>query len=93
MTEGPYPPYDYDMNIPQLKEAFNRIYGPDRGEKICYTVLPGVLSDFNRMLNKEKPGVMISEEYRLEDGKSLLILEGQKDVSGKVQIDAVLKKA
>gem|GEM_PF-2169471 len=58
-----------------VKELTHR-YGSAEGSRIFMTVMPSVLADFNRMLEKTSGGKQIRETYRLEDGKGTLELKG-----------------
>ncbi len=64
------------IDLKALTAAFGMIYGPGEGSRICMTVLPGVLKDFQGMIRSAAPGVPVREEYRLEDQKALLVLYG-----------------
>ena len=54
-------------------------------------IMPGILADFDRMLGKAK-GTLITEEYRLEDGKGILYVTGKKSPNGQADIDVNVKK-
>lgn len=72
----------------QLIRSFQSRYGEKEGLRIYMTVMPGILKDFNEMLKKSKEGENIREEYRIEDGKAAVILQGAKE-KGKTKISSV----
>ena len=74
-----------DLNA--LTAAFASVYGSAEGNRVCMTVLPGVLKDFQHLLTAAAPGAPVREEYRLEDKRATLVLEGrggEKDVSAQL---------
>ena len=64
------------MEFDRIVSAFEKAYGPGTGRVKCMTVLPGVMGDFLRMTASAAPGRRVREEYRLDDGRGTLILEG-----------------
>ena len=63
------------MEFDRIAAAFEKAYGPS-GRLKCFTVLPGVLADFHKMMAAAAPGRRVREEYRLDDGRAVLILTG-----------------
>ena len=78
------------MNTDELIRQFQARYGPGNGMKVYFTVMPGILADFSRMLD-ERPGETMTEEYRLEDGKGSLILTGFKRADRTTQVDITFR--
>lgn len=64
------------MEFDTIAAAFEKVYGPKVGRQKCFTVLPGVLADFQKMTAAAAPGHRVREEYRLDDGRGILILTG-----------------
>ena len=64
------------MEFERIAAAFEEVYGPGIGRQKCFTVLPGVLADFHKMTAAAAPGRRVREEYRLDDGRGVLILTG-----------------
>ena len=75
-----------DMMDDIIKQL-DQIYGPGRGFSVCNTIMPGILSDFNRMLDQTTVGKEFSEEYRLEDGKGTIHVKGTRQRDGKISTD------
>ena len=78
----------------QTEEAINQLktwYGPDEGMRVWQTVMPGILADFNKMISA-KPGSTVTEEYRLEDGRGVIILSGWQRKDGSAQIKVTCRK-
>ena len=69
------------MTHEELLRAFESVYDAREGRTKYMTVLPGVLADFRAMLEKASSRPL-REEYRLDDGRGILILTGSKDASG-----------
>ena len=63
------------MTHEELLCAFEAVYGPRQGKIRYMNVLPAVLADFSSMLDKAHGGTL-REEYRLDDGRGVLILTG-----------------
>ena len=79
------------VDTKNLIRKLDVMYGKRNGAKVLMTILPGTLTDFQKMLAATAPGKTISEEYRLEDGKGTLTLSGFRTASGSVEIAADLK--
>ena len=79
------------MNTENLIQKLNALYGEGSGMKVYTTIMPGILSDFQKMLVSSAIGETVTEEYRLEDGKGIIALTGKRDASGNVSIDAELR--
>ena len=78
------------INTQELIQKLDKIYGTGNGTRICMTILPGILADFQKMLAASAPGSPVREEYRLEDGKGILFLTGIRKASGEIDIEAKL---
>ena len=66
-----------------VHEAFVEEFGPAEGARICKVVLPGILGDFRRMLERAFPGVPVREVYHLEHTKAAVTVRGYRQfVSG-----------
>lgn len=70
------------MNSEKVLSALKTIYGDSEGIRVYMTVMPGIMADFNKMLDKAKTGEEVREEYILEDRKARIILHGHKDKTG-----------
>ena len=79
------------MNTENLIQKLNELYGERSGMKVYMTIMPGILSDFQKMLSSSTIGETVTEEYRLEDGKGIIVMAGKRDASGNVSIDAELR--
>lgn len=75
----------------ELLEELCRRKGEQEGARIYRTILPGIMTDFNAMLKKAKVGTTISEEYRLDDGSEIVILEGERQVNGDINLRSHLQ--
>ena len=73
-----------------LKEQLIKRYGAKEGMRIYLAIVPGILSDFRKMLKEKAPGETLSETYHFEDGDGAVVVTGSKDASGKMQITADL---
>ena len=58
----------------------------EEGTRLFRTIMPHILSDFNQLLSRSRIGVTVSEEYRLDDGSGSIIIEGEREANGAVQI-------
>ena len=65
-----------------LKKELSGIYGPAEGMRKTMVMTPGILADFQGMLDRAAAGRRITEEYKVEDGKCRIVLGGIKDASG-----------
>lgn len=63
-------------------------YGVAEGLRLFNTVLPGIMSDFNRMLKNAGVGRVISEEYRLDDGSGAIVVKGFRQADGEIKTEA-----
>ena len=75
-----------DMMDDIIKQL-DQIYCPGRGFSVCNTIMPGILADYNRMLDHAPVGKEISEEYRLGDGKGAIHVKGIRQHNGKISTD------
>ena len=78
------------INTQELIQKLDKLYGTGNGTRICMTILPGILGDFQKMLAASAPDSPVREEYRLEDGKGTLILTGMRKASGQTDVNAEL---
>ena len=78
------------IDTQKLTGKLDLLYGAGNGTKVCMTILPGILADFQKMLAASAPGTKLQEEYRLDDGKGTLLLTGIRKPSGEMDIDAEL---
>lgn len=62
------------------------IYGNGRGVEVYTTIMPGIISDFNKMLEKAGKGESVSEQYNLEDRRGIIKVTGNKLKSGQAEI-------
>ena len=79
------------IDTQRLIQELDARYGAGSGAKICMTVLPGILADFQKMLTSAAPGKTMREEYRLDDGKGSILLSGVRTPSGKLELEAAFK--
>lgn len=79
------------MNPQTLLNEFIKLYGSADGTRIFHTIMPGVLSDFSKMLSAGKPGETIREEYTLEDRKATLVLTGKAKEQDLSRVEAQLR--
>ena len=79
------------MNTENLIQKLNELYGEGSGMKVYMTIMPGILSDFQKMLASSPIGETVTEEYRLENGKGIIVLTGKRDASGNVSMNAELR--
>ena len=70
-----------------LIRQLDNLYGPGKGFKVYTTIMPGILADFKKMLDRTPVGEEISEEYHLEDGKGVIHLHGHRSPDGEVSIE------
>lgn len=62
--------------IGRLQMELIRIYGPLQAAGAGGRAVQGILGDFQRMLERTPVGQSCREEYRMEDGKAVVILSG-----------------
>ena len=62
------------------------IYGTGRGLDIYTKIMPGIISDFNRMLDKALPGHEVSEQYGTEDKRAVILVKGKKSANDQAEI-------
>lgn len=80
------------MEPDSIMNTLQEWYGPQRGMKVYLTVMPGIMADFNRMMDR-RPGETVCEEYKLEDGKGSIVLSGWKKQDGTAQIRAECRRS
>lgn len=71
----------------KLTAGLSQVYGVTEGIRMAGTVVPGIMNDFSRMV-REKAGKTVQEEYRLEDGRAVVIMAG-KMMNGTVSYEMV----
>lgn len=71
----------------KLTAGLSQVYGVTEGIRMAGTVVPGIMNDFSRMV-REKAGKTVQEEYRLEDGRAVVIMAG-KMLNGTVSYEMV----
>ena len=67
-------------------KKLDSIYGIGRGLDIYTKIMPGIISDFNRMLDKTSHGHEVSEQYGTDDKRAMILVKGRKSVSGQAEI-------
>ena len=70
--------------IENARRAFQEVYGDKKGLAVCAAVIPGVMGDFRRMLEKAPEGAALSEDYRTDDLKTDVHIEGRREGDGLV---------
>ena len=75
-----------DAWMQNLISDIERIAGADKVSHYQITVLPQILADFHKMLQKEAAGKTVREQYRMEDGSMEIELVGMKDASENVKV-------
>ena len=68
-----------------LQDELCTVYGAQEGLRVSFTVVPGILADFRKMLEKAAEGEAVREEYRMEDGRMYLVLEGRAEKRGRAR--------
>ena len=61
-----------------LCAELSKIYGLQEGLRMAGTVIPGIMNDFNQMLERSQCGETVREEYRLEDGRARVFVTGRR---------------
>ncbi len=74
------------MDTQKIINRLDEIYGPGKGMSVYMNIMPGILADFDKILGKSK-GSMVTEEYRLEDGKGSLYVTGRRSANGQTDIE------
>ena len=70
------------MDTIKLIKELEEIYGKDKGMTVFRTIMPGIIADFDKMLNAAAVGELVTEDYRLEDRKATLRLTGKRTAGG-----------
>lgn len=70
--------------IENARKAFQAVYGQEKGLAVCGAVIPGVMRDFRGMLEKSPAGALVTEDYRTDDGKTDIHIEGRREGDGLV---------
>ncbi len=65
--------------IEKARQAFSAVYGAKKGPAVCGAVIPGIMGDFRGMLLRADAGVVIREDYRTDDRKTEIHIEGRRD--------------
>ena len=73
-----------------LKKEFSKIYGPEEGLRKTLVMTPGILADFQKMLDKAAVGAEVSEEYRADDGACKIVLRGVREAAGGILTEATV---
>lgn len=68
--------------IENARKAFQTVYGEEKGRAVCGAVIPGVMGDFRKMLEKAPAGAPVAEDYRTDDGKTDIHIEGRREADG-----------
>ena len=71
----------------KLTAGLSQVYGVTEGIRMAGTVVPGIMNDFSRMV-RDRAGKTVQEEYRLEDGRAVIIMAG-KMMNGTVSYEMV----
>lgn len=64
--------------IDNARAAFQAVYGDKKGAKVCAAVIPGVMEDFRKMLTRAADGAPVAEDYRTDDLKTDIHIEGRR---------------
>lgn len=64
--------------IDNARAAFSAVYGDKKGAKVCAAVIPGIMGDFRKMLTRAADGVPVAEDYRTDDLKADIHIEGRR---------------
>lgn len=67
----------------QFELALIPVYGPERAKRSASVLLPAILRDFRKMLTKNAPGVLVSEDYNTEDRLTVIHVTGERLVKGR----------
>ena len=73
----------------ELSKGLAGIYGIQEGLSMAGRVVPGIMNDFNRMLHDCPAGESVQEEYRFEDGRSVVFISGRRVDGTVVSYDCV----
>ena len=74
--------------LEELLADLQEAYGKTEGLRLFNTVIPGIMGDFNKMLRKSRAGEWIAEEYRLDDGRGVIIVEWSRTANGEAKLKA-----
>ena len=74
----------------KLKEELTKRYGAKEGMRIYLAIVPGILSDFKKMLIEASPDEVVRETYHFEDENAGVQVTGSKDAAGNMQMEAHL---
>jgi len=80
------------MDTEKIISQLDDIYGKGRGMGVYTTIMPGIIADFSKMLSVANAGVMLKEEYALEDKKAVVYVLGTKRTCGQTDISIDIKK-
>ncbi|MBO5550617.1 MAG: hypothetical protein J5966_01540 [Lachnospiraceae bacterium] len=70
------------MWMDEVTGRLQEIYGRDQAKRICMTIMPSCMADFEKMLKKARPGVIVKETYRTEDKLAVLLFTGKRTGDG-----------
>ena len=77
--------------IENVRAQFVRVYGKERGEKVCGVVIPAVMGDFRKTVLKAKPGAVVTEQYRTDDRKTDITVTGRRETRGGREVCVIEK--
>ena len=64
--------------IQNARRVFAALYGEEKGLAVCNAVIPGIMGDFRKVLQKAGADVTVSETYRLDDKRGDIRLLGRR---------------
>ena len=70
----------------KLTEEIGRIAGVEKVSHYQVVVLPQILANFYKMLQKQTFGIAVREQYRMEDGSMTIELCGVRESNGNVKV-------
>ncbi len=79
------------MKLYELENKLKLVFGSTEGQRLYQTIIPGILADFLKMYSAASPGRTVKEEYRLEDGSGIIILEADR-TAGPADIRAEFRR-
>ena len=79
------------MDANKLIRQLDGIYGEGRGKEIYSVIMPGIMADFQKLLNRAGVGKEVSEEYGLEDGKGIVSLTGRRNADGSITAEGEIR--
>lgn len=58
-------------------------YGLKESGRISSVIVPSILRDFRKCMDREKPGNKVKESYHLDDGKTVIGLTGSRQLNAR----------